>query len=62
MQDIKNKILLPTNDDYKGSIEAIHRLEDTYLLNPADIARGNLSQKHISRPLTCKKILTIIEK
>jgi hypothetical protein len=53
VDEIKDKILLPSNDDYKGSIEAIYRLEDTYLLEPMDIARGNLSQKHISRPLTC---------
>jgi prolyl 4-hydroxylase len=53
VDEIKEKILLPSNDDYKGSIEAIYRLEDTYLLEPADIARGNLSQKHMSRPLTC---------
>jgi prolyl 4-hydroxylase len=52
VDEIKEKILLPSSDDYKGSIEAIHRLEDTYLLDPADIARGNLSQKHVSRPLT----------
>ncbi len=51
VEEIKENFLLPTNDDYKGSIEAIHRLEDTYLLDPADIASGVLSQKHVSRPL-----------
>ena len=51
VEEIKEKYTLPSNDDYKGSIEAIHRLEDTYLLDPFEIAKGTLSQKHVSRPL-----------
>lgn len=49
---IKEKYSLPTSDDYYGVIKAIHRLEDTYQLDPTDIRTGNLSVKHPSRPLT----------
>ena len=52
VKTIKEKFMLPTNEDYKGAIKAIHRLEDTYLLSPSDIRSGKLSQKHPSRPLT----------
>ena len=44
--------MLPTNEDYEGAIVALHRLEDTYLLDPNDIRTGKLSEKHPSRPLT----------
>lgn len=54
VENVKQKLLLPTTEDYKGAAEAIHRLEDTYSLDPMDIARGNLSKKYISRQLNCK--------
>lgn len=50
--DINTKFQLPANEDYEGSIVAIHRLEDTYLLNPSEIRTGNISTKYKSRPLT----------
>lgn len=43
---------LPDKDDYEGAIVAIHRLQDTYLLDPIDIRTGNLSKNYPSRPLT----------
>lgn len=49
--DIKENFILPSNDDYVGAISALHRLEDTYLLEPEKISHGNLSQKHPSRAL-----------
>jgi hypothetical protein len=33
---------LPTYEDYSGSVTALHRLEDTYLLRPVDIRKGNI--------------------
>ncbi len=51
VKSIKEKFQLPTNDDYKGAIQAINRLEDTYLLTTREIQSGTLSQKYPSRPL-----------
>lgn len=48
---IKNKCILPTGDDYTGAINALHRLEDTYLLSPPEIRSGNHSQNSLCRPL-----------
>ena len=52
VNEIKEKYILPTAEDYKGAIAGIQRLEDTYLLEPRDIRNGNLSEKYQSRPLT----------
>lgn len=49
--DIKEKSNLPDNDDYIGAIQAIHRLQDTYLLDSSEIRLGNLSSRYPSRPL-----------
>ena len=49
---IKTNLTLPTEEDYEGAIVALHRLEDTYLLDPKDIKNGILSDKNPSRPLT----------
>ena len=50
---LKSKLDLPTAEDYEGSIEAIHRLEDTYQINPKDMSDGNISEKYpLTRPLT----------
>jgi len=47
-----SQIIMPTNKDYEGTIQAIHRLQSTYLLNTKDIQMGNLSDKYPStRPL-----------
>ena len=51
---VKENLILPTIEDYEGVIVALHRLEDTYLLDPKDIRTGNLSRKHPSRPLNGK--------
>jgi prolyl 4-hydroxylase len=44
--------LLPTDNDYTGAIKAIHRLDDTYLLNATSIRLGSLNARYPSRPLT----------
>ncbi len=50
---LKSKLDLPTAEDYEGSIEAIHRLEDTYQINPRDMSDGKISEKYpLTRPLT----------
>lgn len=49
--EIKEKFILPTGEDYTGAINALQRLEDTYLLSPAEIRSGNLSKNYPSRPL-----------
>jgi hypothetical protein len=50
---LKSKLDLPTAEDYEGSIEAIHRLEDTYQINPKDMSDGKISEKYpLTRPLT----------
>lgn len=49
LKDVYN---IPTREDYEGAIVAIHRLEDTYNLDPSDIRNGKMSQKYPSRPLT----------
>lgn len=51
VRDIKEEFFLPTNEDYDGVIKALHRLEDTYLLNPKDLRLGNLNSIYPSRPL-----------
>jgi hypothetical protein len=54
------KELLPTIEDYEGAILGIHRLEDTYLLKPKDLALGKISAKHSSRPLTGNIFIKLI--
>lgn len=51
VSEIKEKYVLPSSEDYSGAIQALHRLSDTYLLNPKEIRLGNLSQNYPSRPL-----------
>ena len=47
------QIIMPTDKDYEGVIQAIHRLQSTYLLDTKDIQMGNLSHKYPSiRPLS----------
>ncbi|RNA10195.1 prolyl 4-hydroxylase subunit alpha-2 [Brachionus plicatilis] len=52
VRDIKEDVFLPDNEDYEGVIKAMHRLEDTYLIQPNDIRLGNLKTQHPSRPLS----------
>ena len=52
VHDISEASSLPTSDDYTGAIKAIHRLEDTYLLNATSIRLGSLNARYPSRPLT----------
>ena len=52
VHDISEASSLPTSDDYYGAVKAIHRLEDTYLLNATSIRLGNLNNHYPSRPLT----------
>ena len=52
VHDIQENYNLPNNDDYSGAIVAIHRLEDTYQLDPTNIRKGNLSKNFPSRSLT----------
>ena len=43
---------MPTDEDYFGVMKAIHRLAQTYLLEPKDLRFGNIIQKYSSiRPL-----------
>ena len=51
---ITESYTLPTDEDYNGAILAIHRLEDTYLLEPKDVRSGKLSEHYPSRGLTRK--------
>jgi hypothetical protein len=47
---------LPTQKvDYVGSIAAIHRLQDTYLIDAKELSLGNMSHNYPSRPLTGKQ-------
>ena len=43
---------MPDDEDYRGAIVALNRLEDAYLLNPSDIRNGKLSTQYPSRKLT----------
>jgi len=53
MNRFKSKLDLPTTEDYEGVIEAIHRLEDTYLIDPHYFSSGNISEQYpLTRPLT----------
>lgn len=45
--EIKEKSLMPTNEDYEGAISALHRLEDTFALKPSDLRLGKMSQKFV---------------
>lgn len=38
--------MLPTNEDYEGTIKGIHRLEDTFALKPSDLRMGKMSEKY----------------
>ena len=58
LDNLKNKFVLPTNEDYVGSINGLLRLEDTYLLEPDEIRKGKLSDKYPSRPLTGKCVFS----
>ena len=49
---IKRNYLLPTQEDYEGAAIALHRLEDTYALKPADIRIGKLSKNYPSKQLS----------
>jgi len=42
---------LPTEVDYTGAIEALQRLQDTYLLNSTDIRKGIIGKYHSFRHL-----------
>jgi hypothetical protein len=55
---LEKSFILPTEIDYKGALNAVNRLVETYILNPRDIRFGNLSQKYPSRSLS-RKILYI---
>lgn len=46
VSEIKDKTLLPSNEDYEGAITALHRLEDTFALEPSDLRLGKMSQKY----------------
>lgn len=52
VSDIKEKYPLPSLEDYNGAAVALHRLEDTYQIEPQNIRLGNLSSQFPSRPLT----------
>jgi hypothetical protein len=52
LDNLKTKFVLPTDEDYIGTIDGLLRLEDTYLLEPDQIRMGKLSDKYPSRPLT----------
>ncbi|CAF0718005.1 unnamed protein product [Brachionus calyciflorus] len=51
VSELKERYNLPGDEDYEGVIKGMHRLEDTYLLNPSDIRTGSLSMRHTSRAL-----------
>lgn len=42
---------MPTEEDYRGAITALIRLEDTYLLTPSDIRAGVFGKSKSMRPL-----------
>jgi hypothetical protein len=45
---------MPNDEDYFGVMKAIHRLAQTYLLEPKDLRFGNISQKYSAiRPVDC---------
>ena len=47
-------LILPNQEDFIGAAVALHRLEDTYLLEPADMRGTNLSENYpLARRLTC---------
>lgn len=54
MTNIKEKYYLPTNEDYRGSVIALQRLEDVFSLKPFHFSSGNLSTKYPSRSLNGK--------
>jgi len=58
LNEIIKKFLVPNDEDYFGVMNAIHRLSETYLLEPKHLRLGNIShiKSHHSsiRPLDCK--------
>lgn len=54
MAEMDKSLILPNQEDFIGAAVALHRLEDTYLLEPADMRGTNLSENFpLARRLTC---------
>ena len=51
-----NRYRFPSKEDYSGAITAIHRLQDTYQLQPSVIASGKLGSSS-AFPMTGNKSL-----
>ena len=54
--------MLPNDEDYYGTMKAIHRLSETYLLEPKHLRLGNICnyKQRAIRSLDCKFLLQIL--
>lgn len=48
---IRSKINLPNEEDYKGAVRALLRLQDTYLLSTLEMSKGVFWHSKSFRPL-----------
>lgn len=48
---MKKLILLPEEEDYNGAIDALNRIQDTYLLPTSEIRKGLIGEYQSVRSL-----------
>lgn len=51
MDRIRGELWMPGEEDYRGAITALIRLEDTYLLKPRDVRKGVFGKSKAMRRL-----------
>ena len=51
MDRLRNELWMPDEEDYRGAVTSLIRLEDTYLLSPADIRKGEFGTSKSMRKL-----------
>ena len=51
-------IMYPSEEDVKGAAIALLRLQDTYRLDPHELAEGRIYHDQLNRTLDCKFILS----
>lgn len=51
MDKLRNELWMPDEEDYRGAVTSLIRLEDTYLLTPKDIRNGEFGKSKAMRKL-----------
>lgn len=56
MDKLRTELWMPDEDDYRGAVTSLIRLEDTYLLTPKDIRNGEFGKSKSMRKLNGKTL------